>query len=119
MTAMLAEKTCTPCRGGVPPLSPAEAEAFQAQAPAWTLRDEATRIDRTYRFTNFAEAAAFVRRAAELAEAEGTTRTSRSAGNTRPFRCGRRRSRACTRVTSSWPPSSTALSQMRPLNAGA
>ena len=70
MTAMLAEKTCTPCRGGVPPLSPAEAEAYQAQAPAWTLRDEATRIDRTYRFTNFAEAAAFVRRAAELAEAE-------------------------------------------------
>jgi 4a-hydroxytetrahydrobiopterin dehydratase len=70
MTAMLAEKTCTPCRGGVPPLTPAEAEAYQAEAPAWTLRDEATRIDRTYRFTNFAEAAAFVRRAAALAEAE-------------------------------------------------
>ena len=70
MTATLAEKTCTPCRGGVPPLTPAEAEAYQAEAPAWTLRDEATRIDRTYRFTNFAEAAAFVRRAAALAEAE-------------------------------------------------
>jgi 4a-hydroxytetrahydrobiopterin dehydratase len=70
MTAMLAEKTCKPCRGGVPPLTPAEAEAYHAEAPAWTLRDEATRIDRTYRFRNFAEAAVFVRRAAELAEAE-------------------------------------------------
>jgi 4a-hydroxytetrahydrobiopterin dehydratase len=70
MTTTLAEKTCTPCRGGVPPLTPAEAEAYQSQAPAWTLRDEATRIDRTYRFANFAEAAAFVWRAAELAEAE-------------------------------------------------
>jgi 4a-hydroxytetrahydrobiopterin dehydratase len=70
MTTTLAEKTCTPCRGGVPPMTPAEAEVYQAQAPAWTLRDEATRIDRNYRFANFAEAAAFVLRAAELAEAE-------------------------------------------------
>jgi 4a-hydroxytetrahydrobiopterin dehydratase len=53
MTAMLAEKTCTPCRGGVPPLT------------------AATRIDRTYRFKNFAEAATFVARAAALAETEG------------------------------------------------
>jgi 4a-hydroxytetrahydrobiopterin dehydratase len=71
MTAMLAEKTCTPCRGGVPPLTAEEAEAYRAQAPEWTLRDEATWIDRTYRFKNFAEAATFVARAAALAETEG------------------------------------------------
>ncbi len=70
MTAALAEKTCTPCRGGIPPLTQGEAEAYQAQAPEWTLRDGATHIDRTYRFTNFTEANAFVRRAADLAEAE-------------------------------------------------
>jgi 4a-hydroxytetrahydrobiopterin dehydratase len=70
MTAMLAEKTCTPCRGGIPPLTLQEAEAYRVQAPAWALRDEATRIERTYRFTNFAEAALFARRAADLAEAE-------------------------------------------------
>ena len=34
------------------------------------MRDEATRIERTYRFRNFAEAAAFVRKAADLAETE-------------------------------------------------
>ena len=70
MTAMLAEKTCTPCRGGVPPLTAEAAEAYRAQAPEWTLGDGATRIERTYRFKNFAEAAAFVHKAADLAEAE-------------------------------------------------
>jgi hypothetical protein len=36
MTETLAEKTCTPCRGGVPPLGRDEALRFQAQALAWT-----------------------------------------------------------------------------------
>lgn len=70
MTTMLAEKTCTPCRGGIPPLTVDEAEALRAQAPDWALRDEATRIERTYRFKNFAEAFGFVRQAGDLAEAE-------------------------------------------------
>jgi 4a-hydroxytetrahydrobiopterin dehydratase len=70
MTATLAEKTCTPCRGGIPPLTLEQAEAYRAQAPQWTLQDEATRIERTYRFRNFTEAAAFGRKAADLAEAE-------------------------------------------------
>jgi len=70
MTAMLAEKTCTPCRGGIPPLTLQEAELYRVQAPDWALRDEATRIEHTYRFKNFNEAAGFVRQAADLAEAE-------------------------------------------------
>ena len=64
MIATLAEKSCSPCRGGIPPLTPEEAEGYRAQAPAWALRDEATRIERTYRFRNFREAFAFVCRAA-------------------------------------------------------
>jgi len=70
MTAILSEKTCTPCRGGVPPLTTAEAAAYHAQAPEWALRDETTRIERTYRVRNFTEAFAFVQKAAALAEAE-------------------------------------------------
>jgi 4a-hydroxytetrahydrobiopterin dehydratase len=70
MTTALSAKTCTPCRGGIPPLTLEEAEAYRAEAPEWALRDEATRIERTYRFKNFAEAAGFVRQAADLAEAE-------------------------------------------------
>ena len=67
----LAEKTCTPCRGGVPPLTRTEAESLLAQAALWTLADEASRITRTYRFKNFREALEFVRLVGELAEAEG------------------------------------------------
>ena len=69
--SVLAEKTCTPCRGGVPPLTPEEAEGYRAQAPDWSLLDGATQIERTIRFRDFRAAFAFVARAAELAEAEG------------------------------------------------
>jgi 4a-hydroxytetrahydrobiopterin dehydratase len=71
MTVTLIEKTCTPCRGGTPPLTPQEAEALLAQAPEWVLMDEACRIERTFRFGNFRDALAFVQRVGELAEAEG------------------------------------------------
>jgi 4a-hydroxytetrahydrobiopterin dehydratase len=71
MTSTLAEKSCTPCRGGIPPLTRETAEEYRQEAPDWALLDEATRIERSYRFKNFAEAFAFVERAAALAEAEG------------------------------------------------
>ncbi len=69
--APLLAKSCTPCRGGIPPLTADEAEAHHGQTPEWRLLDEAHRIERTIKFKNFAEAFAFVSRAAELAEAEG------------------------------------------------
>ncbi len=71
MPLALAEKSCTPCRGGMPPLTPEEAANYGGQAPGWDLLDEARRIERTYRFKNFREAFAFVERSAALAEAEG------------------------------------------------
>ena len=71
MPVALAEKSCTPCRGGIPPLTEEEAAAYRAQAPDWALLDQSTRIERTYRFKNFGEAFGFVERAAALAEAEG------------------------------------------------
>ena len=71
MTQTLAEKTCTPCRGGIPPLTSDEAQRYQAHAPDWQLRDESRRIERTFRFANFRESLAFVSRIGELAESEG------------------------------------------------
>ena len=71
MTETLAEKTCTPCRGGVPALTPEEAGRFHAQAPEWALLDDSRRIERNFRFGNFREALAFVQRVGELAESEG------------------------------------------------
>jgi len=71
VTGTLAAKTCTPCQGGIPPLTPDEVETFRKQVPEWAIRDDARRIERTYTFKNFAGAFAFVRQVAELAEAEG------------------------------------------------
>lgn len=71
MVDSLIEKTCTPCKGGIPPLTAQEAERFHRQVPGWELRDEAKRIERRFAFRNFAEALAFVRQVGELAEGEG------------------------------------------------
>jgi 4a-hydroxytetrahydrobiopterin dehydratase len=49
MTEALASKTCTPCRGGIPPLTREQAELFQAQAQDWQLLEEAHRIERQRR----------------------------------------------------------------------
>jgi 4a-hydroxytetrahydrobiopterin dehydratase len=70
MANALAAKSCTPCRGGIPPLTIEEAERYLAQAPGWELLDDGRKIQRTYRFKNFREALGFVQQAGELAEAE-------------------------------------------------
>ena len=70
MTEALVIKTCTPCRGGIPPLTREQAELFHTQAPAWQLQEEAHRIERGFRFRNFREALTFVQEIGELAEAE-------------------------------------------------
>ena len=71
MTETLASKTCSPCRGGIPPLTREEAELFHAQAPDWQLAEEARHIERSFRFRNFREALSFVQEVGELVEAEG------------------------------------------------
>jgi 4a-hydroxytetrahydrobiopterin dehydratase len=71
MTTTLAEKTCVPCRGGIPPLSPEQAAQFHQQAPEWQLLDDSHRIERKYSFSNFRGSLGFVQRVGELAESEG------------------------------------------------
>jgi 4a-hydroxytetrahydrobiopterin dehydratase len=71
MSTELAEKTCTPCRGGIPALTSEEAQRYLAQAQNWALLDDGRKIERTYRFKDFREALGFVAQAGALAEAEG------------------------------------------------
>ena len=71
MVDTLVGKSCTPCKGGIPPLTAQEAERFHRQVPKWELRDDAGQIERTYRFKNFGEALAFVQKVVGLAETEG------------------------------------------------
>ncbi len=69
-TATLSQKTCTPCRGGVPPLTPRAVADLMPQAPGWEASDDATRLARSFKFRNFKTALAFVDRVGAVAEAE-------------------------------------------------
>ncbi|HKJ94874.1 MAG TPA: 4a-hydroxytetrahydrobiopterin dehydratase [Gammaproteobacteria bacterium] len=66
----LSEKTCVPCKGGVAPMARDEAERYQAQTPGWDLTHDATRIQREFKFKNFAQALEFVNKVGELSEAQ-------------------------------------------------
>ena len=68
-----AGETCTPCRGGVEPLSRAEAEAMLQQLPGWQLIEDngQLRLQREFAWANFAEAIEFTNAVAEIAEAAG------------------------------------------------
>ncbi len=67
----LSDKTCVPCRGGVPPLSAEEARRYLPEVPGWTLDEDGSRIRKRWRFRDFATALEFARRVGELAEAQG------------------------------------------------
>jgi 4a-hydroxytetrahydrobiopterin dehydratase len=71
MPDSLTQKVCTPCQGGVPPLTRDEAVRYADQVPDWVLKDDTHRIERRYRFANFREALALVDQIGALAEAEG------------------------------------------------
>lgn len=66
----LADQHCTPCHGGIPPL-PKEAVLDQlVRLPGWFLLDNPVRIERSARFSNFADARDFANRVADLCESE-------------------------------------------------
>lgn len=68
----LKQMKCVPCRGGEPPLAEAEVAALQPQVPDWQVLsvDGVQRLQRTFKFKNFAQALAFTDQVGELAEAE-------------------------------------------------
>ncbi len=64
---------CTVCRRGEPALSEAEIAEFQLQVPAWQVIrvNDVPRLERVFRFKDFAEALHFTNRIGALAEEEG------------------------------------------------
>ena len=79
MTETLAEKACTPCRGGIPPLTHEEAERFRAQASDWDLRDDAHRSGPSGSGT-FAKQGPLSKRSVNSPRPKAIIRTSASAG---------------------------------------
>ncbi len=68
--AALAQKTCTPCRGGVPPLASDEVRSLLPQATGWTATSGDTKIEAAFKFKNFRQTLDFVTAVGELAESE-------------------------------------------------
>ena len=66
----LADQTCQPCRGGVPPLTAAEIAPLAAQVPGWKVV-RSHHLWREFTFGDFATALAFVNRIGAEAEAQG------------------------------------------------
>lgn len=66
----LADKTCVPCRGGVPPLTRAERAPLLAQLDGWQVVDE-HHLSKTYDFPDFVSALALLNKVAEVAESSG------------------------------------------------
>ena len=67
----LANKTCIPCRGGVPPLEGEALEALHRQLGAdWQVVD-GHHLTKTFRFDDFAQALAYVNRVGAMAEEQG------------------------------------------------
>lgn len=69
--AALCEKTCQPCEGGVPPLSPDESKRLVDNVNDWKLVDEGKKIRRQWTVKNFVAGIDFLNRVAEIAEQEG------------------------------------------------
>lgn len=66
----LADKSCVPCRGGVPPLNEAQYRPLLAQLAGWSV-EGGHHLTRTYTFPDFASALAFVNRVGAVAEEQG------------------------------------------------
>ncbi len=69
----LAQMKCEVCRVGAPTATDEEIAQYHPQVPEWKIveRDGIRRLERVFKFTDFAQALAFSNRIGELAEAEG------------------------------------------------
>lgn len=68
----LARERCVACHKDAPPVTADEIAVLRPQIPDWTLVDVdgVPRLERAFRFPDFARALAFTQRVGELAEVE-------------------------------------------------
>ena len=73
MVEDLAAERCAPCRGGEPTLDGPQAEALLRAVPGWRVvdRDGIERLEREFRFADFASALRFTDMVGEVAEEAG------------------------------------------------
>jgi 4a-hydroxytetrahydrobiopterin dehydratase len=66
----LRKKKCTPCEGGIPPMTLEEAEEMQKQVPAWEVIDDGQALRRLFNFKDHYEVMAFVNAIAWISHRE-------------------------------------------------
>ena len=73
--AGLAEKTCVPCRGGVPPLTSEQIKPLAAQVENWHVVNN-HHIEKEFKFHDFKTALDFTNKVAPSRKSRPTIRTS-------------------------------------------
>ena len=68
---MFAQKKCTPCLPGTPPMKVEKARELLAQLPGWEIVMDGRAIKRRVACANFMKALALAGKLAPIAEAEG------------------------------------------------
>jgi len=66
----LRNKPCVPCKGGIAPMSEADARALLPSIKGWNLSKGAVKLSRSFTFRNFMQAQAFAVRVGEISELE-------------------------------------------------
>ena len=71
--SLLTNEKCTACRRDSPQVTEAGIQELKPQVQEWSLveRESIQRLERVFRFENFAEALSFTNRVGVLAEGEG------------------------------------------------
>jgi len=63
----LANQSCVPCQGGVPPLSKSSVDTLLTELDGWAIH-EGHHLTKSFTFEDFEQALAFVNRVGEIAE---------------------------------------------------
>lgn len=73
MVKALAQQTCIPCSGALPPATPAEIAQMHQEIADWEVVavEDVLQLQRQYGFKNFAQALAFTNEVGAIAEAAG------------------------------------------------
>jgi 4a-hydroxytetrahydrobiopterin dehydratase len=66
----LADQTCVPCRGNVPPLKGGDLDTLKKQLSGWDVVNE-HHLFKAFKFPDFKQALDFVNRAGAIAEEQG------------------------------------------------
>jgi 4a-hydroxytetrahydrobiopterin dehydratase len=69
----LDEMKCVPCRGGMPTLTNSEIDQYYKQLQSWSVVEKGgvKRLEKSFKFKDFAEALAFTNKVGEIAEEQG------------------------------------------------